>query len=129
VPPRPFPYTQRIVIEGDTFDVVVESIAAESVVVRVTGELDLATVPQLERVLGERPEGRGLVIDLAECTFVDSACVRMLVGVARETEEAGGKAAIVASEPGVLRVLEITALDTLVPVHSSVDEALAALSG
>jgi anti-sigma B factor antagonist len=113
------------VIEGDTFDVVVESIAAESVVVRVTGELDLATVPQLERALAERPEGAaGLVIDLSGCTFIDSTCVRLLVGVARETESAGGRAAIVATDPGILRVLEITALDTLVPVHRSVDEAL-----
>ena len=111
--------------EGDAFEVVIESVEAKSAVVRVTGELDLATVPQLEQALAERPEGAaGLVIDLSDCTFVDSTCVRLLVGVVRETESAGGRAAIVATDPGVLRVLEITALDTLVPVHPSVDEAL-----
>lgn len=111
--------------EGDTFEVVVESIGARSAVVRVTGEVDLATVPQLERALAERPDGAGLVIDLSECTFVDSTCVRLLVDVARETEEAGGKVAIVATDAGILRVLEITALDTLVPVQPSLENALA----
>ena len=111
--------------EGDGFGVVVESVEAKSAVVRVTGDLDLATVPQLERALAERPEGAGLVIDLTDCTFVDSTCVRLLVGVARETERSGGRTAIVATDPGILRVLEITALDTLVPVHPSVDAALA----
>ena len=118
------PVHSPVVAEGDAFGVVVESVEAKSAVVRVTGELDLATVPQLERALAERPEGAAvLVIDLSDCTFVDSTCVRLLVGVA--TESAGGKTAIVATDPGILRVLEITALDTLVPVHPSVDDALA----
>ena len=120
------PVHSPVVAEGDAFGVVVESVEAKSAVVRVTGELDLATVPQLERALAERPEGAAvLVIDLSDCTFVDSTCVRLLVGVARETESSGGRTAIVATDPGILRGLEITALDTLVPVHPSVDDALA----
>jgi hypothetical protein len=31
---------------------------------------------------------------------------------------------LVATDPGVLRVLEITALDTAVPVHATLDAAL-----
>lgn len=102
----------------------VEPAGGGPTVVRVTGELDLATAPQLEEALASRPANGGLVIDLGGCTFVDSTCVRVLVGVVRDTEDAGERAALVVTDPGVLRVLEITALDTLVPVHASVDEAL-----
>ena len=112
-------------VEGDTFEVVVEPVPAGTAVVRVSGELDLATVPRLEEALARRPATEGLVIDLTGCTFVDSSCLRVLVRLARETEEAGGKAVIVATDPGILRVLEITALDTVLPVQPSVDEALA----
>jgi anti-sigma B factor antagonist len=112
------------VVEGDTFEVLVESRSATTLV-RVTGDLDLATVPKLERALASRPRDTSLVIDLGNCTFVDSSCVRSLVGAAREAREAGTKAAIVATEPGVLRVLEITGVDTLASVHRSLDDALA----
>ena len=111
-------------VEGDAFEVVVEPRVEGATVVRVAGDLDLATVPELERALAEHAFEAGLVVDLSECAFVDSSCVRLLVDIARETAEAGGKAAVVATEPGVLRILEITALDTLVSVHPNVDEAL-----
>jgi anti-anti-sigma factor len=113
------------VAEGDAFEVAVEAGPAGGTVVHVAGDLDLATAPQLEEALSGRVEESGLVIDLSDCTFIDSTCVRVLVSVARETEEAGARTALVATDPGILRVLEITALDTLVPVHSTVDEALA----
>ena len=32
------------------------------------------------------------------------------------------RVSIVATDPGILRILEITALDTMVPVHASLDE-------
>jgi anti-sigma B factor antagonist len=112
------------VVEADAFEVAVEW-RSGTTLVRVTGELDLATVPELERALATRPRDTSLVIDLSECTFVDSSCVRALVGAARDVHEAGGKAAIVATETGVLRVLEITGLDKLASVYHSVDDALA----
>lgn len=111
--------------EGDAFEVVVETGATGGTVVHVTGEVDLATTPQLQAALASRSEGSGLVIDLTECTFVDSSCVRLLASVTRETEAAGGRTAVVATDLGVLRMLEITSLDTLLPVYPSVEDALA----
>ena len=55
---------------------------------RRAGDRDLATAPQREEALSGRLEESGLVIDLSDCTFIDSSCVRVLVSVARETEEA-----------------------------------------
>ena len=111
--------------EGDAFEVVLETGATEGTVVHVTGEVDLATVPRLEAALASRPEGTGHVVDLTECTFVDSSCMRLLASVARETEERGSRTAVVATDPGVLRMFEITSLDTVLPVYPSVEAALA----
>lgn len=91
---------------------------------RVDGELDLATKEQLEAAVdGADPSGR-LVIDLSACTFLDSSAVRVLISAARSAREAGGNFSLVASNPGLLRVLEIAAVDTVVPVHPTLDGAL-----
>lgn len=99
-----------------------ETLADGAIVVRVEGELDLATSGALEEALDAANGGR-LVIDLGGCTFVDSSAVRVLVSAARSAEESGRTVSLVARDPGILRVLEIAAVDTMLPVHSSVDEA------
>lgn len=90
----------------------------------VVGELDMATAPGFENVVGGVQAGNRLVIDLSDCTFLDSSAVRVLVSIARGAEETGGSVAIVAPDPGILRVLEIAAVDTMLPVHQTLDSAL-----
>lgn len=94
---------------------------ADRVVVRVTGELDMATADvfgdALTAVVSSTPH---VVLDLSECTFVDSAGMRVVTATIKEAE----RVSIVASEPAVLRVLEITTVDTMVSVHPSLDAAL-----
>ncbi len=80
-------------------------------VIRVRGELDLQTAPNLcatvERVAGTRP----VMIDLSELSFCDSTGLRALVSATREIEINGGKAALAVPPGGVLaRVLELSGL-------------------
>lgn len=89
----------------------------------VTGELDLATAPHLDVVLVELTADV-IVVDLSSCTFLDSAGIRALVGTARTLADAGRSLRLVTSDAGILRVLEITGVDTLIPVHPSLDDAL-----
>jgi anti-sigma B factor antagonist len=117
-----------LVAEEGIFEVVVESVSEEARLVRVSGELDLATAPALEAALVASDADAGLVVDLSGCTFVDSTSVRVLLELARERESNGGRTAVVASDPGVLRVLEITALDTLLPIYRTADDAVAYVS-
>ena len=119
-----FTYTRRVAA-GDDFDVRLEPLPAGGEVARVTGELDLATAPRLERLLEEREQPAStLVIDLSGVTFVDSSGVRVLVREARRAQEAGTRLALVSEDPAVLRLLEITALTEMVPVHPTLDAAL-----
>jgi anti-anti-sigma factor len=61
-----------------------------------------------------------LVLDLSECTFVDSSGVRIVAATIEHAE----RVSIIASEPAVLRALEITAVDTMVSVHPTLDAAV-----
>jgi anti-sigma B factor antagonist len=101
-----------------------ETLPEGVVVVRVEGELDLATSGTLEKALEESDPPARLVIDLSECTFLDSSAVRVLVGSVRSADEAKTKVSLVVTDPGLKRVLEISAVDTMLPLHDTLDSAL-----
>ncbi|HUG65068.1 MAG TPA: STAS domain-containing protein [Gaiellaceae bacterium] len=108
---------------GD-LDVRAETTPAGVVVVHVSGDLDLATAPRLEEAFAGRPQGSRVVIDLAECTFLDSSGVRVLASAAGAVAESGGRLDLVVTDPGLIRVLAITSMDTLIDIHPSLEAAL-----
>lgn len=108
---------------GDA-DVTRETVLDGVVVVRVEGELDMATCAPFEDAIGGIDSGQRLVIDLTECTFLDSSAVRVLVTTIRAAQVAEGTVSLVATDPGILRVLEIAGVDTMLSVHPSVDDAI-----
>jgi anti-sigma B factor antagonist len=107
------------------FDVSAETAGEGALVVRVSGDLDLATSPRFTEALAAAPAARHLVIDLTDCTFLDSSGVRALVQAVREIPAAGERHVdVVAWSPAILRVLEITGVDRMVPVHRTAEDAL-----
>jgi anti-sigma B factor antagonist len=97
------------------------------VVISLKGEHDLTTAPTLrERV--EEAVGRrsGVLIDLTAAEFIDSSIIGVVLeGQRRADEEGIGFAAsLEGGTSAVRRVLEVTGLDTNLPVHPSVDAAL-----
>jgi anti-anti-sigma factor len=92
----------------------------DRVVVRVDGDLDLASADAFEEALAPVASAPHVVIDLSSCTFLDSAGIRVIAATARQAP----RVSVVATDPGVVRVLEITAVDTMVPVHASLQDAL-----
>ncbi len=105
------------------FDLRVETTPAGAAVLRVSGELDLATAPRLEQAVARARPATPIVIDLSRCTFVDSAGMRSLVNASKSASPEG-RVHLVATDPNILRVLEITGIDTVVAVHASVEAAL-----
>jgi anti-sigma B factor antagonist len=87
------------------------------VTVAVSGELDLATRPRLDRavqdVLAARPWH--LNIDLAAVTFCGSAGLQALLVLHRAAGDAGIRMAVQPS-PAIRRLLEITGLADVFPI-------------
>jgi anti-anti-sigma factor len=98
-------------------------------VVRVRGELDQATSPALEEALAQSPDGDNVVLDLTDCSFIDSSAIRVVLAGAKRVETAGGAMSLVVPTPGVLRALEIANVESRVPIHPSVDAATARSAG
>ena len=80
----------------------------------------------LDRVLANG-ESR-LVVDLRGVSFMDSTGLGILVGRLKVVRARRGSMRLVCVAPRMLRVLAITGLDTVFPLHSSRSEALAALT-
>jgi len=95
-------------------------------VVCVRGEVDLLTIGDLKAAVRRafEHEGADLVFDLTAATFVDSSGLVALVGGQRAARAHGGRLVVVNVDPGIARSLSITALDQLLTVVDSVEEAL-----
>lgn len=92
-------------------------------VVRLEGELDAYSAPALATCLDDLVNGgvTAVVIDLGKVTFIDSTGLGVLVAGYNAAVERGGTVELVASDPRVVRVLEMTSLDQLFTIHASLE--------
>ncbi len=98
-------------------------------IVSVDGEIHLRSAPEFSGALSATIDsGRThLVLDLSGVMFIDSTGLSVLLNALRRVTRAGGRMAIVCSNPTVLRLFEITRLDTTFDLHASLEPALAAV--
>lgn len=97
---------------GDALTISTEDTEAGHVI-KVGGELDLASAPQLSECLAE-PGGdpaQPVVLDLSGVSFIDSSALRALLLSGRQLAEAGRTLQIGPRSDVVARVLEVTQLD------------------
>jgi anti-anti-sigma factor len=107
----------------------VEHIDGGIAVLRVTGEIDMCTAPELRSQLEETASAtQGLVLDLEKVQFLASAGLSILVELAREAEENRLRWGVVATGRAVLRPLEAVGLLPIIPVHPTVADAVAAMA-
>lgn len=106
------------------FAVTTETASPGVLTVSIVGELDMSTSGQVEDAISSAPSVERVIVDLTNCTFLDSAGVRLLLTTHRELTAGGGRVEIVASDANIIRVLEITNVNTMVPLHSTLEAAL-----
>ena len=98
-----------------------------SAVVTPAGELDHHTADLLREPLDDCLE-KGyarLVVDCSGLQFCDSTGLNVLLGARLKAEAAGGKVHLVAMQPVVARVFEITGAEAVFTVHDTLAAALA----
>ena len=80
-----------------------------AVTVKLTGSLDTATAPELERQLAPVLAGpiKDLVFDLAQLKFISSAGLRVFSTTRKTLKERGGQTAFVHMQPQIQEVFEI----------------------
>ena len=95
------------------------------VIVALRGVLDVADAVSVAAALtAVAARQRDIIIDLAGLEFIDSSGVAALVRARRQARYAGGELLLAAPQQQVLRVLTLTRLLEVFPVHASVAEAV-----
>lgn len=98
------------------------------VVVAVSGELDIATAPELEACFTRLAEAghHRLVLDAALLTFCDASGIRVLIKARARADEERGWLRLAAVSPRLHRILTTLALLTVLPAFEDVYRAVLA---
>jgi anti-sigma B factor antagonist len=90
-----------------------------ALVLRIGGELDAATRARVEpAIVAAMTTASSVVLDLSELTFCDSSGIAMFIAAHEQANKNGTRLAIRHPRPPVRRVIELTGLDTVIPLES-----------
>ena len=109
-----------------TIDISVETRTAGTwTVLDVEGEVDVFTAPKLrEKIIALLDEGKDhLVVNLEKVLFMDSTGLGVLVGGLKRVKERNGELALSGAQGTVQRVLSVTGLNAVFPMHDTVEKA------
>lgn len=94
--------------------------------IRLTGRLDIAGVDAIAETFTELSVDtrRQIIVDVSEVNFLVSFGIRELITNAKLIQQRGGRMVIVVgTNKAVLKTLETTGIDTLIPVFVEVAQA------
>ncbi|MCM2511807.1 STAS domain-containing protein [Streptomyces griseoincarnatus] len=114
---------------SEALDTTVRYTDKYTAVIVVTGDVDLHTAPVLraEALTAITRGARHLVLDMAEVDFVDSTGLTTLIVLLHATEKAGGSVRVARVPERLERMVTMTGIAELLPMHDTVADALAAL--
>jgi stage II sporulation protein AA (anti-sigma F factor antagonist) len=101
-------------------------------VVRLSGDIDTAVVPELKEQLGSALSGgcNNVVLDLSEVVYADSSALGLLVWLDHRLGPGGGRLVLAGANPDVERILELSGLVSFaasIGTSADVGSALAGL--
>ena len=89
----------------------------EELIVHLSGELNTVTAPELKDLLNEKLSGvKDLTLDFAECDYVSSAGIRVLLATYKQFKEEGGSMRLTNVGEFFMKVLKDTCLDAVFEV-------------
>lgn len=107
----------------ESFEIRTEDFQQDVRIIRLHGEVDLATAPMVRNALRSAIQsGRHVVVDLAPVTYIDLSGFRELVD-AKEALCDRQALAVTASSPLVHKVIAVIELGTILSVFHSPEDA------
>ena len=90
----------------------------EELIVHLSGELNTVTAPELKDLLNEKLSGvKDLTLDFAECDYVSSAGLRVLLATYKQLKEEGGSMKLTNVGEFFMKVLKDTCLDAVFEIE------------
>jgi anti-sigma B factor antagonist len=113
------------------FELSSEAVDARTHVIHVKGEIHVSTAPEFAQRLDEAisQDAPAIVLDLTAVEFIDSTGLSVLLSGLRSVTLRGGRLALAVSNPTVLRLFEITRLDSTFDIEPTLGDALRRVAG
>ena len=110
-----------------SFDLNEESLDQQTHLIAVRGEVHVSTAPEFSERLNDAIAGgkTGVVIDMTGVDFIDSTGLSVLLNALRRVTRQQGTLALAVSNPTVLRLFEITRLDSTFDILPDRETAIA----
>ena len=105
--------------------------AARTCIVHLTGDVDVAVVPELQVSLSEALVGgcENVVLDLAEVSYADSSALGLLVWLDRRMEPRHGRLVLAGANSNIARILELSGLVGVAASIATSEDVSSALDG
>ena len=96
----------------------------------VVGEIDIYTTPQFKEALTAAiQEGTpGIIVNMAQVNYMDSSGFGSLLSATKKLRPVNGNLHLVACNDAIMRMLQITRLNTIFGVYHTEDEALESIA-
>ncbi len=109
------------------FDIEVLPAPDRILLLRLEGELDVATTPRFRSEVRNGLEAgvRAIVLDMEAVSFMDSSMLKELLRSHAEIAPGGGVLVLVAPQAAVRRLLDLTRTSELLEIVATREEALA----
>lgn len=100
-------------------------------VVMMSGRLDMAESAAIVSELLDAVKqcASGVILDMADVTFVSSAGLRILLKARKEASASEKTLAIVRAQPSVYKIFKVSRLETLLTCFENEADAVAAIDG
>lgn len=104
-------------------------IGPDVTVLEMIGKIALGESQRVETLVQDllRQNNRRLILDLSRVTHMDSTGIGVLAYCFGTLNRCGGEMRVAGATGKVLHLLQITRLDTVLPLHPSVETAFASL--
>ena len=91
-------------------------------ILSLSGPFTLGNMFELQRTL-QNTSARYLIFDIAQVPYMDSAALGLLVNSFVSAQKNGRKIAIAGAAPRIIALLEMTKLDSLLPLYPTAEAA------
>jgi anti-anti-sigma factor len=116
--------------DGQLLTVRIEPAGSNVSIVSFVGELDLSTIPRVEKQLFQELRSKaGVVVDLTTLSFIDSSGIALLIRAFRADDNGAVLNTVIAEGSQVDRVFRVAGIDRALPLFMERAGALEALNG
>src|SRR6185503_14162233 len=102
--------------------VTIEIVSATAAVVTLGGDHDVASLDAVSDAFRVAGAGRDLLVDLSDCTFIDSTIIKLLLRTGRSLEATGARFELVIDPTPsghVARVAALMGISEVIPTHDT----------